>query len=101
MTQNPILDAPAVREARQEVRWALCQNCEDGAEWGRIREALDAYALTVEGVVLDEVRRRVEGIETEGPDESPEGRPVMVPTPFGNYLDRAAVLALLDRRDDA
>ena len=99
MTKNPILDAPAVLEKVQEVRWAVCQNCEDGAEWGRIREALDAYALTVEGVVLDEVRRRVEALDRFNADEGFDGRPTMGEFGFGNYLDRAAVLALLDGRD--
>lgn len=96
MTQNPILDAPAVREARNDVvEWKLAE--EDGTvEGDEIREFfnedLDAYAAAI----LAEVKRRVEAMETEGPDESPEGRPVMVPMPFGNYLDRAAVLRVLD-----
>ena len=89
MPQNPILDAPAVREAREEVVvWKLAD--EDGTvEGAEIREFfledLDAYAAAI----LAEVRRRVEALDGHGrkPDEAKV------------YVLRAAVLALLDGRD--
>lgn len=94
MPQNPILDAPAVREARGNIEGRL-----DGKHtrkwWEDAQRDLDAYAAAI----LGEVKRRVEGIPALSmafTSDDPR-----FPNSTSKLLDRAAVLALLDGRDDA
>lgn len=97
MTKNrsDILDAEAVREAREQVRtWELESENAEGGDWAEIRkffdEDLDAYA----SAILAEVRTRVEAIVALA--EIDTGK-----TDRDEAISRAAVLALLDGGTDA
>lgn len=92
----------SVQEARATLEQEIYDEMSGGLPGRDVRwpDAIDTLIAAATRAERERIRQAVEGMERYEPDEKPEGGPTMCEHLYGEYLDRHAVLAFLDKPEE-